>query len=83
MVVSTDTTEPLGRFGHHPDPAIDFCVEVEELEAMAYDHVNGLRDCGSELVHRIAKARDFRVGGDYQAVNAMSALRSLEQMVSR
>jgi hypothetical protein len=23
------------KFGHHLDPAIDFCVEVEELQGMA------------------------------------------------
>lgn len=30
-------TQTLGRFGHHPDPAIDFCVEVEEIEAIWTD----------------------------------------------
>ncbi|MFG1304217.1 hypothetical protein V5F34_08760 [Xanthobacter autotrophicus] len=27
-----ESGETLGRFGHHPDPAVDFCLEVEVRE---------------------------------------------------
>lgn len=37
-----DTVE-LGPFGHHPDPATDFCCEVEALEGEAEDVRLGLR----------------------------------------
>lgn len=73
--------ETLGRFGHHPDPAIDFCVEVEEIEALVCDATNGIRDCGSEAVHRIGRAMDFRVGGDQGAVDAKGRLRELEALI--
>jgi hypothetical protein len=32
----------LGLFGHHPDPEIDFCIEVEALEGEAYEVSVGL-----------------------------------------
>lgn len=76
------TATTLGRFGHHPDPAIDFCVEVEALEGMAIDARCG---CGladvSEVALRIAAAMTFRVGGDECAVRAKALLRRLERQV--
>lgn len=74
--------EQLGRFGHHPEPAIDFCVEVEELEAIAESTRLGLTGYGHEddragLDRRVESAMDFRVGGDSNAVQAKAALREL------
>lgn len=75
-------SEVLGRFGHHPDPAIDFCVEVEELEAITESARLGLSGFGHEqdrtsLNGRIERAMEFRVGGDANAVAAKGALRAL------
>lgn len=74
--------QQLGRFGHHPEVAIDFCVEVEELESIAESSRLGLIGFGHEqdratLDHRIEQALDFRVGADTQAVNAKHLLRQL------
>jgi hypothetical protein len=66
------------NFGHHPDPAIDFCHEVDEIEALVFDAVNGIRDCGSEASQRIRRAMDFRVGGDALSVEAKWRLYELE-----
>lgn len=72
------TIEPLGRFGHHPDPAVDFCVEVEELEAINYDRKHGIANPGTDtLFHRANAAMDFRVGGDQNAVAAKEKLRAV------
>jgi hypothetical protein len=71
----------LGRFNHHSDPAIDFCVEVEELEGIVYDLGVGLtkgRPSRQEVALRIEQALTFRVGGDKQAVVAQGLLRELE-----
>lgn len=65
----------LARFDHHPDPAIDFCIEVEELEGMAYDRSVGMP--APDFESRVEKALDFRVGGDQWAVAAKAALRTL------
>lgn len=70
------TTEKLGRFGHHPDPAIDFCVEVEELESIDFDRSHGLGD-QSGFTARLERALDFRVGGDLNAINAKFLLRDI------
>ncbi len=70
------TQEKLGRFGHHPDPAIDYCVEVESIGGMTYDacadqKVSALADVSK----RIDRAMGFRVGGDKDAVGAKYMLR--------
>lgn len=67
----------LGRFDHHPDPAIDFCVEVEAIEGLAYDVGAGLADA-NELRERVARAMTFCVGGDAGAVTAKTLLRQIE-----
>lgn len=73
----TDTTaESIGRFGHHPDPAIDFCIEVDALEGMAIDVRAGLDDAEA-FKARLSRALEFRVGGDEGAVRAKDALRKL------
>lgn len=70
-------TEKLGRFGHHPDPAIDFEVEVGDLVAEAFnaDHGMGERE---PVVGRVRAAMLFRVGGVPSAVAAKNTLRDLE-----
>lgn len=69
-------TERLGKFGHHPDAAIDFCVEVEEIQAMAYNRKVGF-DNEPSLDDRIEKALAFRVGGDIGCINAKAIIREL------
>jgi hypothetical protein len=71
-------SEQLARFGHHPDPAIDFCVEVESLESIVTDKELGLR--ANELLPlvRFDQAMEFQVGGDASAMKAKFVLRSLE-----
>ena len=64
------------KFGHHLDPAIDFCVEVEELQGMACNRKIGF-DPEPTLDDRVFRAMQFRVGGDECAVAAKSALREL------
>ena len=70
-------TEQLGRFGHHPIPADDFCIEIDAIEGMIADYRAGL--CGrSAIVERIRRAAEFRVGGDPYAVAAKDRLRALQ-----
>lgn len=73
-------TPALARFGHHPDPAIDFCVEVEEIDAIHYDVRTGIaKDKEDERNRRISRAMSFRVGGDEKAVAAKDRLRVIER----
>lgn len=76
-----EVAEKLGRFGHHPDPAIDFCVEVEEIEAIHCNVRLGfiLQGEMKERDRRILRAMDFRVGGDQNAVKAKDRLREIER----
>lgn len=67
----------LGRFGHHPNPAIDFEIEVEELIGMGLNRQVGF-DLEPDLEERVARAMDFRVGGDPSAMSAKMQLRKLE-----
>lgn len=74
-------TEKLGKFDHHPDPAIDFCVEVETLENEVFNHSIGFMNgtpSREQVRQRITRAMDFRVGGDLQAVAAKQTLRKLD-----
>jgi hypothetical protein len=70
--------DQLGRFGHHSDPAIDFCIEVECCENDAYD-LRANPEGRVPLFIRIDKAMFFRVGGDVGCVDAKHGLRQLEQ----
>jgi hypothetical protein len=74
------SAEALGRFGHHPNPAIDFCVEAEILEAVVFgigfdflepDTVGGVKD-------RLTKALEFRVGSGLRATATTDLLRDCE-----
>ena len=76
-------TEKLGRFGHHPDPAIDFCVEVEEIQAIAEDRKIGFANPDNfKLEDRIFRAMQFNVGGDENAVSAKALLREIDHDIS-
>lgn len=75
--MQTNTTEPLGRFGHHPDPAIDFCVEVDALDAAWWDATTMGVGTRKAVLDRAIRALEFRVGGDENAVNAKARLREL------
>lgn len=77
-----ETTERLGRFGHHPDPAIDFCVEVEELEGMMFNRRVGF-DLEPDLDKRVESAMRFNVGGDIHAMAAKCFLKTIEDELSR
>lgn len=72
----------LGRFGHHPDPAIDFEIEVEELQSIIIDKELGLRADEELPVDRMFLAMQFRVGGDPGAVEAKFLLRELERRLA-
>lgn len=76
--MTTDGAEVmiLGKFGHHPDPATDFEVEVECLIGMDYEVRVGFADA-DEFVRRMEVALAFRVGGDAGAVAAKGMLRDL------
>ena len=51
--------EKLGRFDHHPDPAIDYEIEVQIIEGLNYDvNVSGTGD-RNELQRRVFFAADF------------------------
>lgn len=69
-------TEKLGRFGHHPDPAIDFCCEVDALVALQWEVANRIQP-EFKLSDRVAKALEFRVGGDERSVKAKAILREM------
>lgn len=78
MSYETEAAKPLGRFGHHPDPATDFCCEVERLQGLAHEAKCGLIP-KEQVADAIAEAMTFRVGGDPWAVTAKSVLRNLER----
>jgi hypothetical protein len=68
------------RYDHHPDPAIAFCIEVDEIEALHYDVRNKIApEKMSERDRRILRAMSFRVGGDAHAVAAKDRLREIER----
>lgn len=77
-------TEQLGRFGHHADPAIDFCMEVQDIEALLCSSKGtpAARLTGVQLRERVARAMEFRVGGDKHAVNAKQILRGIEKALT-
>lgn len=70
-----------GMFGYHADPAIDFCVEVDALEGLHYEVSVGIGD-KSELRKRIARAMQFRVGGDTSCIQAKEIVRRIEKAIA-
>lgn len=74
--------EIRGRFGHHPDPAIDFCIETEIIGNEWLNTKMGFMvgtPPRSEIEERVSKAMEFRVGGDLNAIEAKAALRIIEK----
>lgn len=69
-------TEQLGRFGHHPHPADDFCVEVERLVGAAYEAKVGMIE-PAPVRRDVDRAMKFIVGGDPIAVAAKDTLREV------
>lgn len=67
----------LGRFGHHDEPAMDFAIEVFEIEAEVAEPPSGTID-RKALEERIARAMSFRVGGTVLGMAAKQALRDAE-----
>lgn len=56
------TAEILCRFGHHPDAAIDFCIEVEVLQGMIFDVTRRLTSDDPDTLRRrieVALSRQF------------------------
>jgi hypothetical protein len=79
------TAARLGRFGHHVNPASDFCIEVETIEGHLHD---AQRDFSGKRIDevflcRIDAAMDFVVGGDPIAVAAKATLRQIHEDVNR
>lgn len=76
--------DALGRFGHHPDPATDFEVEVTSLQGRLFNakHAipdkHGLTESVAQVADAIKRAMTFRVGGVETSVRAKSILRALE-----
>jgi hypothetical protein len=74
--------QKLGRFDHHPDPAIDFCCEVEAIIALDYDAAHSLAGATvDDVLKRIDRAMSFRVGGDEHCVRAKQTLREIEKRI--
>jgi hypothetical protein len=60
----TEIEEKLARFGHHPDPEIDWAIECEELENIVSNFHLGLTGFGHEqeyerLGKRLSKFLDY------------------------
>lgn len=76
--------DALGRFGHHPDPATDFEVEVTSLQGRLFNakHAipdkHGVTESVAQVADAIKRAMTFRVGGVETSVRAKSILRALE-----
>lgn len=77
--LTREATPPVktGKFGHHPDPAMDFSFEVDVIEAEITDRAAGL-PATMDLGARIEQAMQFKVGGDAAAVVAKAELRKME-----
>lgn len=68
--------QPLGRFGHFKDPAIDFAFEVEKLANMVEGFKFGAANSAG-TAERIDRAMEFRVGGSLIAIDAKARLRGI------
>lgn len=75
---SLTMSSDFGRFGHHQDHALDFCEEVDQLEAIAYDLRMGLRRGErADFDRRLIAAREFVTGGNKNAIAAKETLLSI------
>lgn len=66
-----------GMVPAHPDPAINFVLEVDAIEQEIVDRKAGL-PATMDLAARIDRAMQFRVGGDCAAIAAKRDLRLIE-----
>lgn len=66
----------LGRFGHHPDPADDFCIEVDRLEGVAAEVRAEMRPA-HDVNEFLGRLVTFEVGGDPRSVAAKKKVRQL------
>lgn len=88
-ILAASQDEKLARFGNHPDPAIDFCIEVEKLESRLHQAERGLSKPGTdpeavqEVCDDICRTMDFTVGGDQGAIAAKDVLRELLSRAGR
>ncbi len=62
-------TASAAKFGHHSNPATDFCAEVETLESEAMDQNAGAPP-RFDLAERADRALQFRVGGNLACIAA-------------
>lgn len=70
-------THDTGIFRHHPDPVVDFEIEVQSIEAILLDCELGLRDWKTErLDERSSKAFGF-ISVSPEGQRAKIALRGL------
>jgi hypothetical protein len=76
-IAPTKQGELKMEFGHHPDPAVDFCLEVEAIEGELFDRKAGLPST-MDMGARITRAMQFKVGGDASAVVAKADLRKYD-----
>ena len=80
-----DGPQRPGRFGHHPDPAIDFRIEVEILEIRMHKAERGMSRGGrapetvGTVLEDVRRAMSFVVGGDPESVRAKALLRDLDR----
>lgn len=75
--------EKLCRFNHHPNPAIDFCIEVEELTSLFYDAMYIDASLFTEYNKRLPKALDFIARVDTNAINASKFINKLSKIKTR
>jgi GGDEF domain-containing protein len=83
--IEPSLAESRSRFGHHPDPATDFCVEVDDIaaEIVNLDVFEAGPAAWHEMSDRIDRAMDFRVGGDESAVAAKDKLREISDQFEK
>jgi len=74
---ATPESAPVARFGHHPDPATDFCLEFEAIEGEVFNQAAGMPP-EFDIRQRVTAAMNFNVGGEPAAVVAKQALRLID-----
>ena len=67
----------IGRFGHSSHPPTDFRLEVDIIDAMAGEK----GPVSDALIDRVARAMDFVVGVDEEALRAKERLRHIADRI--
>lgn len=70
--------ENLGRFGHHPDPAIDFEIEVEALSSLLYNAFYLDAGLFAEFKDRSARA----LGSSWASAGPLAAKHYLRRLTA-